>query len=402
MAEGQALPKQIRDQIRETKKLETAIRKEIGAKRMGTQSYVRSVDSPTNPAQNEDSSAGAPPDTSTGPEAPVAEDSSSEATAAPPEPPSTEGPSTEGAPEAAELPSTPSAESAPEPWEERYRSLQGKYNAEVPRMASELSEATRLIQDLQNQVASLQAPQAAPEPESEPEPAYTPFGQGEALRPGDTEDYGAEMIDFVTRAARDVAREPMAKMMKQIGRLEKQLSDLQQTTSQVSQKQARNEVMTTNDYLDAHAGGWRELNTDANFNAWLRNPDPFSGMPRMQLLHDAYNAGDGERTARFFNAYKQEHETLSAAAQGQGSPRTVRTPSVDVETLATPSPTAGAEQPAPAQSEAQPKGQEWTDALIAQFYTDVRRGLFRGRESEQRAIEADIHAATTDGRYKPQ
>jgi hypothetical protein len=42
----------------------------------------------------------------------------------------------------------------------------------------------------------------------------------------------------------------------------------------------------------------------------------------------------------------------------------------------------------------------WTRDSIAAFYADKRRGVFKGREEEARALEVDIHAAAGEGRVR--
>jgi hypothetical protein len=42
----------------------------------------------------------------------------------------------------------------------------------------------------------------------------------------------------------------------------------------------------------------------------------------------------------------------------------------------------------------------WSSQDITRFYDDVRRGKFVGRETEQRAYEADLMMAQAEGRIK--
>jgi hypothetical protein len=40
----------------------------------------------------------------------------------------------------------------------------------------------------------------------------------------------------------------------------------------------------------------------------------------------------------------------------------------------------------------------WSQAEITAFYRDVQRGVYRGREPERLALEADLIAAPMEGR----
>jgi NADPH-dependent glutamate synthase beta subunit-like oxidoreductase len=50
------------------------------------------------------------------------------------------------------------------------------------------------------------------------------------------------------------------------------------------------------------------------------------------------------------------------------------------------------------QQRSQPK--VWNDVDIRKFYSDLRRGVYRGREAEADAIDADIIRANAEGRVR--
>jgi hypothetical protein len=50
-------------------------------------------------------------------------------------------------------------------------------------------------------------------------------------------------------------------------------------------------------------GKWRKLNNDPEFLKWLGEIYELAGVPRMQLLREAYDVGDQWRVANFFRGF---------------------------------------------------------------------------------------------------
>jgi uncharacterized protein YeaO (DUF488 family) len=100
-----------------------------------------------------------------------------------------------------------------ETFEKRYRSLQGMYNAEVPRLAAEKRELTNRVQQLEQLIASMNA---APAPQQEP--------AQKLVTEQDLEDYG-DSIDVMRR----VFREEMASKDAEIGELKNLVRQMQGT-----------------------------------------------------------------------------------------------------------------------------------------------------------------------------
>ena len=359
------LPTQLRRQIKETNELESAIRKEVGTKKFGTTEFVKEVDE----ASVDEDNAAATVQTEEAAPAPVHDQNAG----------------------AAESPSEPSPEPSPEPplepdWKQKYLTLQGKYTAEVPRMAEDIRNYNDQIAQLQQQINELRQPT----PEPAPEQTY--------LSSRDTEDYGENMVDFALRAARQAVNKDMQELRDQLTTLQSQMQQVQQTTQHVQQRQVSTEVSTMNSYLDQHVPDWRRLDSDSEFVSWSNQRDPFSGETRGNLLRTAYKQGDAVRVAHIFNAFKQENRPQTPVQPV--SPEPQRKPAVAMETLVTPTPSSGASQPAPADSEPTQQKPVYTQEQINRHFEAVRRGAFRGKEAEQRAFEQELAIAGSEGRIR--
>lgn len=291
--------------------------------------------------------------------------------------------------------------------EHRYKVLQGKYNAEVPRLQAQTKELAQSNQALQNQLSATQAllanlgqqPQAPHLSQAAPQPSL--------VTPKEVTEFGADLYDFVKRAAAEVAQpmvhtleerfRPVANTVQQMAPALQQTQENQQRTS----AQVAHETMCNG--LDAAAPGWEETNTSPEFQAWLDEMDPYAGAKRGAMLAQAYGNGDVTRVANFFTGFQKEHAAVAPTGQQpQATPQGIPpagTPNVSLASLAAPGTGIGG----PTGSTPNESGQQrvYTQSEISAFYRDVQRGGYRGREADKLAIEKDIFLAQKQGRVRP-
>jgi hypothetical protein len=264
-------------------------------------------------------------------EEPKAEEPAQQTEAPPQEPPKAEAP-----------PAPPPEEDAS--WRRRYEVLEGKYKAEIPRMAAEL----------RNLKAQLNEAQAKANP-----PAPAPS----KLKPEEVEEYGEKFIDVVKRAASEV-------VPGDVGEIRQQVEQLKGETLRLSKERFFSD-------LNRQAPQWERLNEDKDFLTWLAGVDPFTGQVRQDLFDQATAQMDAWRVANFFNSYGSE--------QPAAAPE--------------PDPIAEQIEPPTSRVAAPPPGKKiWTTVEIGRFYADVRAR--RVNPEDQRRIEADIFAAQAEGRIR--
>lgn len=291
---------------------------------------------------------------------------------APPPPPSIEQvltapPPAETPPAAAPAPAPvqPPAPPPPAPdvWQQRYVSLQGMYNKEVP-------ELRQQIRQLRDQIAAMK--KEAPPVESKPK-----------VDPKDVEAFGQEWVDMVHRNVERVLQEFAGRVFPQLDALTQRVGKLEQGV----QSAADTATFTAEQHFIARltqlVPDWESMNVDPGFLAWLELKDEVYGRPRQFALNEAANQFDAERCAAIFNAYKR----LVAPAPAPATPA----PSA-LETQIAPSPGVGAPPPV------QTRKPTFTQKQVTDFYNDVARGKYRGREADVQAIEAEINAAVREGR----
>jgi hypothetical protein len=260
--------------------------------------------------------------------------------------------------------------------EQRYRTLQGMYNADTGRLRAENAQLAQRLGQLEQLLSSMAAPAQPETAPSKPERLITDK---------DMEEYG-DSIDVMRRAA----REEVLGQRAEIEALRRQLTQLQTSVvpkveSVAHQQAVSAEQVFWND-LTAAVPDWRDINADQDFHSWLLEVDPVSGMPRQSFLADAQNRLDSRRVAGFFKMW----QSLNGNSVAQ---QTRTTAATQLERQLSPG-RSRASSGASAASDAK----VYTRTDVAKFFDDVRRGLYRGREQERDRMERDIFAAQSEGR----
>lgn len=272
------------------------------------------------------------------------------------EPPTSATPSEPAAPAPAATQTTPAPASASgdeQTWEARFKTLTGKYNAEVPRLHAALKERDSKLNSLTEEVEALKAQLASPK-----EPL---------VKPEEVNEFGEPLVDLIRRAA----REEMQAKDAEIAVLKKRLDE-------VSSHTVQNREMGFFDKLNSAVPDWRLINDDPEFHAWLGEIDELTGVQRQAILAEAEEKRDADRVARFFSAFKRVQENKAAAA----------TASLDSQTA-----------PVTSRVEVPPQGKKiWTRQEIADFYARDRRGEFN--EAESVAIDSEIQSAIREKRVR--
>ncbi len=263
-------------------------------------------------------------------------------------------------------------------WEHRYRVLQGKYNAEVPRLHQE-------VKALRAELEQLAKAKEEPEPEQKPQ-------QKSLLSDEDIEDYGEDLIDVIKRAAKE-------ELLPELDRLREENRMLKEQVSTVSTSLVESERDKLVRVLTEQVPNWEEINTNDDFLQWLNEQDAFSGARRHDMLLQAFEENDAARVVAFFKGFIKENKAFDRTSEAGRTPAESNRgqPKVDMESLVAPGKPSGGEATT---SSAQENERVWTQSDIAAFYSAVRRGAYRGKESEKRAIEQQIIKAANEGRVR--
>ena len=233
-------------------------------------------------------------------------------------------------------------------WEHKFSVLQGKYNAELPRLNQDLHNLRDQNLKLQDENTELKK---VPEKPRE-RPDFTEV----------REDLGDGAADAFAKQ-----QETIDKQNQLIDEMRKQMTQIGQNTQQSSEQMFYSTLHTLVPELEA-------LNKDPKFSAWLGETDIYSGKTRQQLLNEAASTLDVNRTASFFTQWKKLTTNKKSGIEKQVTPRTNQTTTV-------------------------PKGQQtYTRADVKKFYDDVARGKYRNNQEQMKATDVDITRAQSEGR----
>jgi hypothetical protein len=276
------------------------------------------------------------------------------------------------------------AGSEDESWEQRVRSVQGRYETQV-QVNRQLNERlAELERTLNTMAANGQRP---PAPAADPEPVRL-------ITDKEREDFGEDFLNVVGKRA----KETYAPEFDQLSRRLKNLEGKLEGTVQVVSRNQKQELYAV---LDSQIANWRDINRSQQFKDWLGFVDPLSGRRRFDMLQEAFTRQEAGRVLSFFRGF-----TTEATGTPPSQPNPAPTPStpqyaangttgsaLTLEQLAAP----GRARSAP-QGNLPPEKPMYTNAWIAQFMADKRTGKYRGREADADLIERDIYLAQHEGR----
>lgn len=277
---------------------------------------------------------------------------------------------TTAAPEAQVAPEAPAQSAAPAPaapsqtpafestWEQRFKVLDGKYRAEVPRLHQQIKDKDASIVNLQEMLAAAkQAPAARVEFTAE-----------------EREQFGDELLNVVARVASAQAPAAQAPQV--------DLTPINERMQRLERQSAESAEDAFFRKLGDQIPHWEAQNTNAGFLEWLAKVDDLTGRVRQDLFNEAYDALDVSRISAFFRAYPYQSPVARSDAT---QPTLEQQVAPDVNRSA---------PPPPAGKKVYSRGE------IGQFYADVRRGLYQGKLDDMQRIEQDIFAAQQEGRVR--
>lgn len=284
-------------------------------------------------------------------------------------------------------------------WEQRYRVLQGKYNAEVPRLQRRVNETDELVRDMrqqltatQNLLASLSQRQGTP-----PAEAAAPAAPASLIKDDEVKEFGADLIDVMRRVAREEQSSLLPEIDRRVAPVAQRADQAAQVAQHATQRVARNDQQTVLELLTDKVPNWQQLNSDPEFLNWLDQTDPFSGQERGAMLQQAYQAHDGPRVVAFFSGFQKEHAAVQPPAPpaGQQPPQGQQPTQRRLDDFVAP----GTPKPGAAVAPDGSGKRVWSRAEIGKFYADRSAG--RIKDSKEAAkTEADIFAAQREGRIR--
>ena len=251
-------------------------------------------------------------------------------------------------------------------WEQRFRVIEGKYRAEIPRLHDQNRE---LSERLEQALKALE------------EKAQTPVEDKKLVTDADVESFGEDMVDMVRRAARE---EFDALAKKFAGELDKRFGAVAakvEQTEQVVVKSAKDKFW---DAVDTKHADFEAVNSDPRWFAFLDTRIPGSRLTRRTLAEKAIAELDAEALIEQVGLFK---ESLPKA-----EPQQPTKPKPTLNSQVAPN-TSGASNPSP-----DPVGKIWTGAEYAAALD--HRNMQRMSRADYDALVAEAETAFAEGRVR--
>jgi len=250
-----------------------------------------------------------------------------------------------------------------EDWQQKYRTLKGMYDAEVPRLHAQMKELRTEMQTLRNP------------PEPQVKPAEKPAEK--LVTDEDVDAFGAELIEVQRKVAREVANEFRA----ELDSLRTENADLKKRVDDTSAQ------VTTAGFeqrLSQAVPDFNAVNADPRWIAWLEEIDPILRGPRKSVAQQAFNQGDVEAIAHYVGLFQG---TITLTASDTKAADKAAELERQVQPKRNASNSTGTAQP-----------RTYTNAEVTTMFAQAAALSSKGQIDKALELEAKIDAAYTEGR----
>ena len=170
-------------------------------------------------------------------------------------------------------------------FKQKYSTLKGKYDAEVPRLHQQVRELSEQMNAIREEAVT-----------AEKVKSEKPKERVSYVTDADRDEYGDDLIDFQRRVAKEQAQEFEGRFEQQAKVIEELQSKISNTDSQVGEQGFTQR-------LNALVPGFDQLDNDERWVSWLNEYDPMSRGPRRDQAQAAFDAGDAEAIAHYVSLF---------------------------------------------------------------------------------------------------
>jgi hypothetical protein len=256
-------------------------------------------------------------------------------------------------------------------WQQKYKTLQGMYDAEVPRLHAQLKTMQAEFDTLKSNVEK-----AGNEAEESKKVAKKAASRN-LVTDEDRQEFGEEMIAF----QRKVAREETAELSDKLEAVAAQNSEL---NDQLVRQGETVRESSFEQRLTSLVPDFAQLNIDPVWIKWLGEIDPMLRGPRSSAAQRAFTEGDAEGVAHYVNLFRESQQGAEPAKKDN---------SLELESQIQPLKVASTTQ-----SRSSQKGKLYTDNDIRGMFAKVMQLNNSNRTDDAQKLEAEIDAAYAQGR----
>lgn len=263
-------------------------------------------------------------------------------------------------------------------WRQRYQSLQGQFNSQVPALQQQIQQLTDTVGSL---TAKLEQQVAQPLKVEEPT---------ELVTKTDVDAFGEDLVDLARRIAKEEFGKRESKYLKQIESLEGKLTEAKGQVGEVKETQAAATTERFFENLTRQLPTWEQIQATPECQDWLGTRIPGVGITWNQALQNAAANRDIPAVMEVFDAFFERNPNMNprAAAQTQTNARQ------ELNRQVAPSKTSASNQQ-PTQK------RTYTVKEYEQESMKIMRFMQQNKKEEVRRLEAELDAALAEGRVIP-
>lgn len=248
-------------------------------------------------------------------------------------------------------------------WKQRFETVAGKFDAEVPRLHQQLREQSEQLRALSTQL----------EQSRTPEPAQP----GQPVAQQDVENFGEDLVDFVRRIAQEAAAAERARVEQRFGAVVQQVEQVQGHVAKTENEKFWSQVI-------GMVPDWLAIDSSPSWIQWLDTSPDYTESTYRELASQAIAKGKPEKVAKLVDTWK----AATGYGQQQSQPQAPPQPSLSSQVA-----------PSTVRSGAAPVARKVLSRADYEAMYDVRNVQRYGDKEAARLI-AEADAAVAEGRVQ--
>lgn len=287
-------------------------------------------------------------------------------------------PATVAEPVKAEAKAAPVVEEENSPtWAQKYRTLEGKYAVEVPRLHQQNKELATQLRAMQEQIDALKRPT----PTAEPPVAL--------VTAEDVTEFGGPLLDVQRRVATEVAQSVVAPLQEELAKRNQEIVELKTAQTKTGGDVA---TLSFTQQLARDIPDFEAVNSDPKWIAWLDEVDPLTTEPRRTYAEFVYTNGHVTKLKAVVDLFKS---TTGATQKDTSREAELQQRKTELERQITPSRTTSQNT-----TEAPANTKVYTEVEAADGFNRIRQMNTAGKYDEANKLEAELTLAYMEGRVR--
>jgi len=255
-------------------------------------------------------------------------------------------------------------------FKQKYNTLRGKYDAEVPRLHQQVKQLTDELSNFREEMTAKK------------EVPTKPKEKVSLVTDADREEFGEDLLNVQRKVAQEVAQDYEEKLEQQNSVIKALQDKIAGTDKQVGETQFSQRLVNL-------IPDFAQVDNDERWVAWLNEHDPMLRAPRRVQAQEAFNNGDAEAIADYVKLWKS---TLAETTNEPEKPVAKQ----ELEKQVAPNRSANS-----VKAPTTPNSKIYSSRDMDNAWTKVRTLNTRGKYDDAAKLEAELTAAYMENRVRP-